>query len=1108
LNGRGLIGLAEKPVVVNLLKASAGITENAAVVYKHILIVGSLTVGEVCQYTGLELGVVSKVLEELVNARLIRKLSHVVDRYVAVAPYRAFAEHLVEFQRTIKEVEENAEKSIDLSLAEISKATEQFKASANKLREEEVSRVKQETNQLKDEAETARKGLVEKLAQDTEAKKSNITETLKKHVDDHSQRIQEFREDATLRLDNSAAKFSETTAKLKEEASQSTLSYLNRFEERIQAFVGSVSDRLTAFQSEFYAFAENYEKEASSFLEDFNAKAGELANTIKQKANDIMREVGQSLAQLSMDLERTVTNEVDAEISRSSSSNAGLESSIKGVFQANGEKLSQTISAFQTEVQAVMNGWRSTSKDDLKNWFSSLKETAASNLQNVFQKLESTKAPMSEILRNYMTSAEGSSDELNSSMNTLVESIKKDLADGISSTREELQESVDKAMKDCNSLVATLESLSKKSIPLTSKTLTDFNSDITSKLTKMFTADIENVQSFSEEVKQKVLKLVPTVTPAPASGERAKKTGAGQDDLRKEISDKIDDISSSYIEAAKKSIDTSEKYAFTKISNTMKFEEELEKKWGSITSTIAKVSELTEAIESFPRSLEKVISESTSQYGKKVESTSTSTRRLLNVHSKKLEDGITNNLKKWGTAIEKTMKEFSDITIKRQHELDDAITNQTNVMETVTTDKAKELADVVSKQIEALSSEIHSAQNLTASHIALNTQNIEEQLKNVMNNLKQALEATLKSFNASVESKCKENDDMIANAINETSRTVTEMKERVSSSIKSEKDQLGQICEGAIAEFGQIASEYTKQLGDIASSLTNSFIVTVNDANERYKKETETTKTALIDLLTQHIRNYTEAVNKITVELNSTLDKHFEDCSALAQHFGTSLNELLNQHQNKYETASNRMVKGLATTIDQDEAALRSSSNKMLKEFSDNTTSVSKEANSTESLMRAAWAEITDTQQINTDKTWHYVTKRAVLEHVRDMVKRTKSTVTIVVPSIEEAALREVKEISRAIRIQIISGVDEKLHAKLLKELFMQGNVRIWSLTEKDYISCTRDAEEVLIAPVARKDIDCVATVSVEENYVKLYHKFIGPMWMASSREIKEKTLG
>jgi F0F1-type ATP synthase membrane subunit b/b' len=1103
-----LIRLTEKPVVVNLLKVSAGITDNAAVVYKHILIVGSLTVGEVCEYTGMDLGVISKALDELLNARLIRKLSHVVDRYVAVAPYRAFAEHLVEFQRAIKEVEENAEKSIDLTLAEISKSTEQFKANAKKLSEEEVSQTRQETNQLKEEAETARRGLVEKLARDTVAKKSSITETLKKHVADHSARILELREDATLRLNNSLAKFSETTAKLKEQASQSTISYLRRFEERIQAFVNSVGDHLTAFQSGFYAFAENYEKETYSFLEDFNTKAEELANNIKQKANDIMREVRQSLAQLSMDLEKTITNEVDAEISKSSSSNAELGSSIKGVFQTNGEKVSQTISAFQTEVQATMNGWRSITKDDLRNWFSTVKENVTNNLQNMFQKLESTKSPISDILKSYMTSAEGSSDGLNSSMNTLVESIKKDLAEEISSTREELQESVDKAVKDCNSLVAALESLSKKNIPLTSKTLTDFNSDISNKLSKMFTADIENAQSFSDEVKQKVLKLVPMVTSPPESGERAKRTGASQDSLRKEISDRIDDIASGYIEATKKSIDTSEKYAFTKMGNTMKFEEELVKKWGSVNGTIAKVSELTNAIKSFPQSLEKAVNESTSQYGKKAESAVTSTRRLLNVHSKALEDGTTNILKKWGTTIEKTMKELSDITIKRQHELDDAIASHTDAMETATTGKAKELADIVSKQIEALNSESLNAQGLTANHIAMNTQNIEEQLRNVKNTLKQAFEATLETFNTTVESKCKENDDMSLNAINETSRIVTEMKEKVSSSIKTEKDMLKHICEGAIAELREVSSDYTKQLGDIASSLTNSFMGTVDDANEGYKKETETTEAALIELLSQHIRSYTEAVNRIMIELNSMLDKHFEDCSLLTKDFGTKLNELLNLHENKFEAASNRMVEGLATTIDQDEAALKSSSTKMLKEFTDNTTSASKEANSTENLMRAAWAEITDTQQINADKTWHYVTKRAVLGHVRDMVKRTKSTVTIVVPSIEEAPLREVKEISRAIRIQIITGVDETVHGRLLRELFMQGNVRIWSLAEKDYISCTRDAEEVLIAPVARKDIDCVATVSVEENYVKLYHKFIGPMWMASSREIKEKALG
>lgn len=101
---------------MNLLKVNAGISDNAAIVYKHILIVGSLTIGEVCEYGGLELEPASKALEELVNARLIRRLTHVVDRYVAVAPYRAFAEHLVTFQRTMKEVEENAKKSVDSTL--------------------------------------------------------------------------------------------------------------------------------------------------------------------------------------------------------------------------------------------------------------------------------------------------------------------------------------------------------------------------------------------------------------------------------------------------------------------------------------------------------------------------------------------------------------------------------------------------------------------------------------------------------------------------------------------------------------------------------------------------------------------------------------------------------------------------------------------------------------------------------------------------------------------------------------------------------------------------------------------------------------------------------
>jgi hypothetical protein len=1096
----------------DLLKVDAGITDEAALVYKHILIVGSLTVGEVCEYTGFQLEGVSKAIDELIDARLIRKLAHVVDRYVAVAPYKAFAEHLVELQRTMKEIEENARKSVESTLAEISKTNELFKASSVKMKEEEVSRVKQEIHQLKEEADNAQRDLIEKLRRETEAKRSSLTEMLKKHVDEHSTRITGLRKDITLRLDNSVSKLGELTTKLKEQATQSTSNYLSRLEERIQAFLNSVSDKLAAFQSEFYASAESYQRETSSFLEDSNTKMGRLAQVIKKNANDLMRSAQQTYDQLSTDLERTVSGNIDSGITSSASGNVQLESSINNVIQTYGEKLDQAFIAFGTETQGALDGWRSTNKDELQNWFVALKEASESHLQNLSQKLESTKTPMSEVLRNYLTSTDNASDELNSSINTLVESIKKDLTSRIDTTNEELQESCESAAKDCTSLVAALQSLSKRNIPLTSKALTDFNSDVNPRLSKMFAADIQNAKAFAEEAKQSILKtlatLAPLFPPPAPPAERAKKTTVTLDHMRKEVSEKIDDIASEYVEATKKSIDTVEKYAFTRMSSIMKFEEELEKKWDSFTDLTVKVTDLTEVIGSFPQRLRKVIDELTDQYGKKVEVTVSSTRRLLNVHSKSLADGITSNLKKWSTTIEKAKKELGDIFAQRQDDLDELITKHTSAMAVIASDRTKELTDIISKKVEALRLESLNAQTMTAEQVASNTENIRGSLKSVESKLNEALKAGVESFSAAVESKCKENDDLSTNMISETLIAVTSLKEQLSSMINTEKDEVKQMCETARSDLGKTTSEHAKELRDLVLSLTNLFNGIVDTANERYKQESESTKAALTTLLSQHLKNYLEAVNKVTGELNLTFTKHFDDCSELTKNFGRKFGELLTIHQNKYETASNRMIEGLTTCIDQDEAAINDASNKMLKEFMDNTTKTAKEAGSVENLMRAAWAEITDTQQINADKTWHYVTKRAILNHMKDMVKRTKSTVTVVVPNIEEAPIEEIKKISRAIRIQIITGVDETIHKKLLKELFLQGNVRIWSLTEKDYISCTRDAEEVLIAPVARKDTDCVATVSVEDNYVKLYHKFIGPMWMASSREIREKTLG
>ncbi|MHA1733797.1 MAG: hypothetical protein ACTSU5_17775, partial [Promethearchaeota archaeon] len=55
-----------------------------------------------------------------------------------------------------------------------------------------------------------------------------------------------------------------------------------------------------------------------------------------------------------------------------------------------------------------------------------------------------------------------------------------------------------------------------------------------------------------------------------------------------------------------------------------------------------------------------------------------------------------------------------------------------------------------------------------------------------------------------------------------------------------------------------------------------------------------------------------------------------------------------------------------------------------------------------------------------------------------------------------------------------------------------------------EFWACTKDAEEVALAPASKNEGDLVAVVSEQEGYAQLYSQFIGPIFQANSRPIQD----
>ncbi|MBN1327876.1 MAG: hypothetical protein JXA54_00255 [Candidatus Heimdallarchaeota archaeon] len=121
---------------------------------------------------------------------------------------------------------------------------------------------------------------------------------------------------------------------------------------------------------------------------------------------------------------------------------------------------------------------------------------------------------------------------------------------------------------------------------------------------------------------------------------------------------------------------------------------------------------------------------------------------------------------------------------------------------------------------------------------------------------------------------------------------------------------------------------------------------------------------------------------------------------------------------------------------------------------------------------------------------------------IYDMLMRTASTCTIVVPTIDQNLVDLLtKQISKRVRVRILADVDpfrDEVFVTALKEM---GNINIWQYTMRDFYAVTRDGAEVLLAPVTREG-ELTSFVTEQDALVRAVQQIINASFMARSKEI------
>ena len=384
---------------------------------------------------------------------------------------------------------------------------------------------------------------------------------------------------------------------------------------------------------------------------------------------------------------------------------------------------------------------------------------------------------------------------------------------------------------------------------------------------------------------------------------------------------------------------------------------------------------------------------------------------------------------------------------------------------------------------------------------------------------------TINAYSQNANNLRTEVNNTVVKAQDDTTGKYTELQSAVASRIETYYNDLNTKFTGLSNEIARVASDVHQRLDTMKATSEqeiSSLSSSIEQNLENFFTSTKTSLKELIDSTSSIYTTYAESLNSTVKSIFEQARTDFGDVfSATQNNNSTFLESTKNRIESlisEFKTNSNTLMKDYSTTISTAVNDFTTNSAggllKIVNVASDDLLNAAQEilnfVNETKTriietnkFLDSAWEYAAEVPSTIAEKTWHIVGKEAVLNRMKDMIRRTKTMVTIVLPKIDDIPVDVVKESKKTQKINIVVNVGGNKAHPVIKELISMPNVRVWHRDAKDYYACTRDGEEVLLAPAIGSDKQLVALVSEKEEYVLLMHKFVGPMWMASSEEIK-----
>jgi hypothetical protein len=694
-------------------------------------------------------------------------------------------------------------------------------------------------------------------------------------------------------------------------------------------------------------------------------------------------------------------------------------------------------------------------------------------LNELSEESNSAKSTLDQQLGEVIKSLNDNLNELKSNVNNTIKNLKSEeknkIKDLSKSITNDIQEDINK-----------IRNSSSENISNTITKLKDWEKDVENKL--------KAIQTDDPNIKEIIDTAVRTLN------DKLKEEKTINEDLinniseiSKKINKDIDNNTKDYQEKVNESIDE-----WFRKSN-----EELEKIIESQTVSIN--SKKQNATQTYNSLLEKNISwfkENASQFGNQTKQIINSQVEAIELDFYKIKDSIVSKsddvVKRYNDLINELRNSFiakisgqnkilqedtSKLEIVLSNTLDDRIKEYQNELDSM----RDAFYEALNMRLGNVESQSHDIRNKSIELLANIIQGHKDNLQGIDTKKLTELDQITATMNQSIDEKKEDVDNITQTEINR----VDDVKTRGHEALNQKKSEIKGFVNNDNDRVAKMASDVQTQISD---SMIEGFTNVKNDING-------------ID--NTYLERIKELTNKTYDECKTSISDHAAGFQADAAKLETDLLQLASQHQTDYESNANSLNEKLASKMDETDTILTERLTNTNKDAASTFREAEGETLKVSQLLRGVWEETTNILAKGGELTWPLVGVESIKEYIIDILKRTKSTISIVAPDFSDLPIEAIKSASRRIRIIVASRIlaEAKDDVRALLEL---GNIQIRQRPEMNLFAVGRDGEEVLIAPYSETSQreQLTALVSQQDTLVSLIHEIIGPIWMASSTKI------